>query len=55
VSAAFIIYRHRDNIARIRSGTEHLFIAGHPQDAARADALENAAFVKKASFVKSAS
>jgi len=28
VSAAFIIYRHRDNIARIRSGTEHVLSLG---------------------------
>ena len=28
VSAAFIIYRHRDNIARIRAGTEHVLSLG---------------------------
>ena len=28
VSAAFIIYRHRENIARIRAGTEHVLSLG---------------------------
>ena len=28
VSAAFIIYRHRANIARIRAGTEHVLLLG---------------------------
>ena len=31
VSGGFIIYRHRDNIARIRAGTEHLFSFGGRQ------------------------
>ena len=28
ISAAFIIYRHRDNISRIRAGTEHMLSIG---------------------------
>ncbi len=28
VSGGFIVYRHRDNIARIRAGTEHVFSFG---------------------------
>jgi glycerol-3-phosphate acyltransferase PlsY len=41
ISGGLIIYRHRDNIARIRAGTEHLFSFGgkrrqqhHEEDAA---------------------
>jgi len=29
ISGAFIIYRHRANLARIRAGTEHVFSLGH--------------------------
>lgn len=31
VAAVFVIYRHRANIDRIRSGTEHVFRFGSPQ------------------------
>jgi glycerol-3-phosphate acyltransferase PlsY len=31
VAAVFVIYRHRANIDRIRSGTEHAFRFGSPQ------------------------
>jgi glycerol-3-phosphate acyltransferase PlsY len=31
VAAAFVIYRHRGNMERIRSGTEHVFRFGDPR------------------------
>jgi glycerol-3-phosphate acyltransferase PlsY len=31
VGAVFVIYRHRGNIERIRSGTEHVFRFGNPR------------------------
>jgi glycerol-3-phosphate acyltransferase PlsY len=31
VAAGFVIYRHRENIERIRTGTESVFRFGNPQ------------------------